>query len=68
MIGHLTVLYVIHGYYMIVFHLEVPTIIVEGCTCLPIVRGIDVKTSVKHIGGRICIIITGVKITRFHIV
>ena len=35
---------------MIVLHLEVTAIIVEALTGIPVVRGIDVQATVKHIG------------------
>ena len=67
-ICHLAVFHVFHGNHVIVLHLEVTAIIIEGSTSLPVMRRIDEQFSVKNIGRRICIIITRIKITRFHIV
>jgi hypothetical protein len=50
MIGGVVVFYIIPRKHVIVLHLEVTTIVVEGSTSLPVVRGIDVQAAVKHIG------------------
>ena len=49
-IGSLIILYIVERQYMVVFHLEVTTIIVEGSTSFPVVRGIDIETTVKYVG------------------
>ena len=65
-VGGIAVLHIIERQHMVVLHLEVATVIVEGCTCLPVVRGVDVELAVKHMGRRIGHIVTGKKIPCFH--
>ena len=65
-VSHLTVLHIFHGDHMVVFHLEVSAIIVEGSTSLPVMGRIDEEFAVKHISRRICVKITRIKITWFH--
>ena len=57
-IGDLTIHHIIHGNHMVILHLEVTAVVIESSTSLPVMRRIDIKASVKHIGRRICIIIT----------
>ena len=58
MISNLTVLDIVQRKHMIVLHLEMSTVIVEGCASLPVMRRIDVEPAVKHIGRGVCHIIT----------
>ena len=53
MIGNLTFHHIVHGKNVVVFHLEVPAVVVEGCASLPVVAGINIDASVKHVGCRI---------------
>lgn len=50
MISDFTVLDVVPREHVIVLHLEMTAVIVETLSGIPVMRGIDVKTSVKHIG------------------
>ena len=50
MISSFTVLNIIERQYVVVLHLEVSAIVVESGTSLPVVAGIDVELTVKHIG------------------
>ena len=36
--------------HMVVFHLEVSSVIVEGMSSLTVVAGVDIQLAVKHIG------------------
>ena len=50
MVGDLTILQIVEGEHMVVLHLEVSTIIVETLSGIPVVAGIDIELTVKHIG------------------
>ena len=66
MIGDIAILDIVEREHMIILHLEMAAIIVECSACLPVVRRINVKPAVKHIGRGVCHIITREKITWFH--
>ena len=66
-IGNLTIFNILHRNDMIVFHLEMTAIIVEGSTCLPVMRGIYIEFAIKYISRGVCIIIFRIKITWFHL-
>ena len=50
MVGDVAILQVVEREDMVVSHLEVATIVVEGMTCLAVVTGIDIQLAVKHVG------------------
>ena len=52
---------------MIVLHLEVSAIIIEGSTGLPVVAGIYIQFTVEHVGRRVSHIVIREKITWFHL-
>ena len=45
--------------HVVVAHLEVSAVVIEGCACFDVVRGIDVQLVVKHVDRRIGHVITG---------
>ena len=49
-IGDLALFQIVERQYVIVLHLEVAAVVVEGVSCLAVVAGIDVEFAVKHIG------------------
>ena len=50
MVGSLVVLHIIEREYVVVLHLEVTAIVVEGMTCLTVVGGVNIQFTVKHVG------------------
>ena len=49
-VGSFTILHVVERQHVVVFHLEVASVIVEGMSCLSVVRGVDIQFAVKNIG------------------
>ena len=47
------------GQHMIVSHLEVTAVVVEGSPCLDVVRRVDIQAVVKHMNRRVGHIIVG---------
>ena len=56
-VGDLAFHHVVHREHVIVFHLEMTAIVIEGCASLLVVTGIYIDASVKHVGCRISHII-----------
>ena len=50
MVSHFAILDVIPRQHVVVLHLEVATVVVEALAGIPVVRGIDIQATVKHIG------------------
>jgi hypothetical protein len=50
MVCGIVILDIVPREHMVVLHLEVTAIVVETLTGIPVMRWVDVKTSVKHIG------------------
>ena len=48
-----------NGKHMIVLHLEMSTVVIKALSAIPIVGGIDIEFTVKHVGRRVCHIILG---------
>ena len=67
MIGGGVGLHIVEGEHVVVTHLEVSAVVVEGSARLAVVRWVDVKTSVKHVGRRVGHVVLGEEIPCFHI-
>ena len=68
MVGGIVVFDISPRQHVVVFHLEVATVVVEALAGIPVVAGIDIQTAVKHIGCGISHIVTREKILWFHII
>ena len=50
---------------VVVFHIEMVTVVIFGDTAFPVVGRVDVKTVVEHMHGRVCHIISGYQVSFF---
>ena len=50
MVGSGIIFYIVKRKHMVVFHLKVTAIIVEGGSSFPVVAGVDIQLAVKHVG------------------
>ena len=64
---HFAILHVGQREYVVVFHLEMASVVIESLTAVTVVAGEDVKAVAKHIGRRVSHIVTREKISgSFH--
>ena len=52
-VGNFALCHILDGEHMVVFHLEVTTVVIETLAAVPVVRGIDIKAAIEHVGRRV---------------